>query len=178
MNLQEHFLLTALAEAKYKYNSLDIDHQTGCDFIDGKNVGLIFPRSLLNLCKSKWSDRKIKYFFKGTIIPKRNWLREYSTDGIIESSNRGRDINVKFTYDDKYYESLGGTKFALCPIGDCQWSYRFFEAIMCGAIPVLGDDDIDLFSNDFKYYRHSDTKRYYKKWAKHNLEILMEQNIL
>lgn len=177
-NLQSHFLLKALDEANIKYSSYRVNHKTGIDFVDGKPLSLIFPKSMLDLCISKWTDRSIEYYFKGTLTPKRNWCRFYTDLGIIQDSNRGRDDSVKYTYDTEYYTALGKTKFALCPTGDCPWSYRFFEAIMCGAIPILGQTDIDVLSDGFKFYRHLDTKEYRTDWVNHNLKVLQERNIL
>ncbi len=40
-------------------------------------------------------------------------------------------------WDDEYYQLLGKSQFALCPSGDFVWTYRVFEAALCGAIPVV-----------------------------------------
>ena len=39
--------------------------------------------------------------------------------------------------DDDYFRRLGRSEFVLCPNGDYLWSYRFFEAVLCGAIPII-----------------------------------------
>jgi hypothetical protein len=54
----------------------------------------------------------------------------------IWSSNRGRVFPQK-SWDEDYYKILSNSKFVLCPSGDYIWSYRFFESILCGAIPVV-----------------------------------------
>lgn len=54
----------------------------------------------------------------------------------IWSSNRGRGFPAK-SWDSEYYENLCNSQFVLCPSGDYIWSYRFFEAILCGAIPIV-----------------------------------------
>ena len=59
-----------------------------------------------------------------------------SGDLVVWSSNRGRLFPGK-SWDHKYYEILAQSQFVLCPSGDCVWSYRFFEAILCGAIPIV-----------------------------------------
>jgi len=178
MNLQEHFLLTAAAEENLTYFSFVVNHETGCGYIDGKNKGLVFPRSLYKHCLTLWATPIVDYYFKGILTPKRKWCLEYSDKGIIKNSNRGRNPKLKFSYDMEYYKELARSKFALCPTGDCPWSYRFFEAIMCGAIPVLGDDDIDKLSGGFKFYRHSDEKKYRIDWAEHNILLFEKRNLL
>lgn len=57
-------------------------------------------------------------------------------DLVLWSSPRGRSFPVK-SWDEEYYALLADSEFALCPSGDFVWSYRFFEAAMCGAIPVI-----------------------------------------
>lgn len=52
------------------------------------------------------------------------------------SSNRGRSFPRK-AWDEDYYNLLSKSQFVLCPSGDYKWSYRFFESIMCGAIPIV-----------------------------------------
>ena len=61
---------------------------------------------------------------------------------------------------------------------------------MCGAIPVLGDEDNDVYSGDYKVYRdryvrrNSISRRFFKdvpydeEEAKHNLSILRKKCIL
>lgn len=55
---------------------------------------------------------------------------------VFWSSRRGRHFPIK-SWDDEYFALLAASQFVLCPNGDFVWSYRFFEAIMCGAIPIV-----------------------------------------
>ncbi len=52
------------------------------------------------------------------------------------SSDRGRTFPIK-SWDEDYYRFLAGSQFVLCPSGDYTWTYRFYEAILCGAIPIV-----------------------------------------
>jgi len=63
-------------------------------------------------------------------------LRLQIGDLLVWSSQRGRTFPVK-AWDQEYYELLAASKFVFCPSGDCIWSYRFFEAILCGALPIV-----------------------------------------
>lgn len=54
----------------------------------------------------------------------------------VRGSGRGRTVPLKF-WDEDYFELLSDSEFVLCPDGDYAWSYRFFEAVLCGAIPVV-----------------------------------------
>lgn len=66
---------------------------------------------------------------------RRPTLRNYG-DFYVWSSERGRVLPAK-AWDDAYYDSLARSQFVLCPTGDHIWSYRFFEAVLCGAIPIV-----------------------------------------
>jgi hypothetical protein len=57
-------------------------------------------------------------------------------DLLLWSSERGRVFPWK-AWDDEYFKLLGRSSFVLCPSGDFVWSYRFFEAVLCGAIPIV-----------------------------------------
>lgn len=51
-------------------------------------------------------------------------------------TNQGRKFPEK-AWDQDYYETLLNSKYVLCPDGDYIWTYRFFESVLCGAIPVI-----------------------------------------
>jgi hypothetical protein len=56
-------------------------------------------------------------------------------------SDQGRLFPRK-SWNTAYYDLLLRSKFVLCPSGDFKhngvaWTYRFFEAAICGAIPVI-----------------------------------------
>jgi predicted O-methyltransferase YrrM len=36
-----------------------------------------------------------------------------------------------------YFQTMAQSKFVLCPAGDGPWSFRFYETLLCGAIPVV-----------------------------------------
>ena len=54
---------------------------------------------------------------------------------MLGASDKGRLFPGK-AWDDEYFKMLLRSKFVLCPAGDFVWTYRFFESIMCGAIPI------------------------------------------
>lgn len=55
---------------------------------------------------------------------------------VFWSSNRGRVFPLK-AWDEEYFRLLADSQFVLCPSGNYVWTYRFFESIMCGAIPII-----------------------------------------
>jgi len=172
MLLQEYYARHACDEINLNNPKIKIDHLNGKTIINGKSYDIILPRSLISYCKSLWDERVSEFYFKGVIAKNRKWIKQY--DNVYES-NRGRDKNLKYSLDKDYYKSLAKTKFALSPIGGCQWSYRMFEAIACGAIPILGDNDIDIFADDYKFFRHSDKKEYNIEYANYNYKMLLQK---
>jgi hypothetical protein len=91
------------------------------------------------------------------------------------SSNFGRLFPGK-SWDEDYFKLLSRSQFVLCPKGDCVWSYRFYEAILCGAIPIV-EDSSPAF-DEFKYMNVNQDARLFK-WsleiAQYNLKILKKR---
>jgi hypothetical protein len=57
-------------------------------------------------------------------------------DVTLWSSERGRRFPTK-AWDEEYFRMLADSESVLCPSGDYVWSYRFFEACLCGAMPLV-----------------------------------------
>lgn len=70
-------------------------------------------------------------------------------DLFLWSSIRGREFPIK-SWDREYYKVLSDSEFVLCPNGDYIWTYRFFESVLCGAIPVV-ESDCKLYKG-FRYF--------------------------
>jgi hypothetical protein len=88
------------------------------------------------------------------------------------SSNYGRLFPGK-SWDEEYFKLLSQSQFVLCPKGDCVWSYRFYEAILCGAIPIV--EDTCSAMRNFIFFHTSDDA-YSLEWnrdiALHNLNVI------
>lgn len=79
---------------------------------------------------AKWFRRRIQRAAPPAIT-------KVESDGIVFwSSARGREYPVK-AWDEDYYQAMARAQLVLCPSGDFVWTYRFFEAALCGAIPVV-----------------------------------------
>ena len=94
---------------------------------------------------------------------------------IIWSSNRGRKFPIK-AWDDEYFKVLGDSQFVLCPSGLCIWSYRFFESILCGAIPIV-ESNCDAYEGfRFKYMTDdASTFVWSKEDAEYNYKLCLER---
>ncbi|SES69039.1 exostosin domain-containing protein [Thalassotalea agarivorans] len=85
---------------------------------------------------------------------------------LLWSSDRGRNFPIK-SWDNEYFKVLANSKFVLCPSGDYVWSYRFFESILCGAIPVI-EEYCEAY-NGFRFQYMSE-KASNLKWSKEDAE--------
>ncbi|MEO1377909.1 MAG: exostosin family protein [Cyanobacteria bacterium J06635_10] len=97
-----------------------------------------FPNSRLYLnTKEPLIVRLVNKLLKKINLPTLPTISKKNINGIVFwSSNRGRVFPVK-AWDDQYFRLLANSQFVLCPSGDHVWTYRFFESIMCGAIPII-----------------------------------------
>lgn len=143
---------------------VDISHSEPFVRLGQHKQPLIFPEKMFKLCKSYWQEeREIDYLFIGLIGPERQkslekWIKKNKVADkkqniVIKNSNTGREFPEK-AWDSNYYEMLANAKFVLCPNGDFIWTYRFFEAALCGAIPVI-EDYCELYEGFIYYSMHS-----------------------
>lgn len=148
-----------------------IDHATPKTIVDGKEYSLVFPRFLINTGVPKTKGM----LFMGLITDKRmDWLKQFPNATIINSL-RGRCDSTK-VYDKIYFDKMAQAKFALCPNGDFTWTYRFFEAILCGAIPII-QHYCELYEG-FHFYFNASNIHYNKTWVKDNLYLLEKTMML
>lgn len=141
-------LLNEKKDSKSLIQSTKDDHLNGHNFINNIKIPLTFPMYLLNYIDNLSKKKEYDYNFIGVITKKREWVEKYNNEySIIEQSGRGRD--KKYTIDKNYYNILSKSKFTITPTGDCPWSYRFFEAIMCLSIPILENNSNDIHMKDY-----------------------------
>ena len=95
-------------------------------------------------------------------------------DVAVWSSERGRRFPTK-AWDDDYYDLLARSQCVLCPSGDYLWSYRFFEAVLCGALPII-EEPVPLYDG-FRYRTMADAGD--PAWsaadAEHNFRLCRER---
>ena len=131
------------------------DHSQPFTEIGAYSASLLFPRLVTNFYAKKNKINKV--YFKGLITTKRfkyifksvkmidgieclSLLKLLFTSKVetssfcILKSERGRLSNTKY-WDEKYYSELARYKFILCPPGDFDWTYRYYESILVGGIP-------------------------------------------
>ena len=96
-------------------------------------------------------------------------------DLVFWSSTRGRRFPIK-AWDDDYFKFLANSQFVLCPSGDYVWSYRFFEAILCGAIPIV-EQSCHAYKG-FRFLHLHDSPQdieWSQEDAEHNFKLCVER---
>jgi hypothetical protein len=128
-----------------------------------------FDLPITNSFVNKWRNKIYNFFNFDSIVTKK------INNLIIWSSNKGRKFPVK-AWDEDYFMLLGDSKFVLCPSGVCVWSYRFFESILCGAIPIVEYHCAAYEGFRFKYMT-DDAKSFIwsKEDAEHNYNLCLER---
>jgi pyruvyltransferase len=176
--LQEFYAKKFIEETmEKKYQNLSINHILGTTTINNQIYGLIFPPSMISMISGLSKEKRYEYYFKGLITDSRKWVYDFQTpSSFIQTSTYGRDPSKKYAYDMDYYTNMSLSKFVICPIGGCPWSYRFFEAIMCFAIPIMEKDTTDKYCKDYTYFEVGDTYIYSHDVALKNYTIFLEKN--
>jgi hypothetical protein len=127
---------------------VEVDHKQPAVVIGSLRRPLLFPQTAFELYRRSWEPRGLFASFAGnpSRVRKRvlnRWKRSQhrATQRVISVTwtEKGRRWPVK-AWDPSYVSELGRSQFALCPAGDFQWTYRFFEAAAAGAIPIVETD--------------------------------------
>jgi hypothetical protein len=147
-----------------------IEHKENPKTIIGdREFKLIFPKFMFNYANNNQKD--IETLFCGLITDKRKpFLNKFKAE--IINSNRGRDNQIK-NLDKEYFNLMSRAKFVLCPDGDFVWTYRFFEAIIFKAIPII-QNNCPLYEG-YKFYNEGDKMEYKEEWIEHNLNKLKRE---
>lgn len=154
---------------------------------------LVFPRQMLSKCRDGWANTD-KITFMGFKTPKRmdalkRWLkRTYDVDAALENESGYIGNNVEIVWranrqcfpqkawDGPYYDGLLSSGFVLCPDGDFIWTYRFFEAVICGAIPII-ENMCGLYEGFYFYDMNTPREEliYRPEQAADNFKLLMQK---
>lgn len=141
-----------------------IHKETPKTTIGNREFTLIFPKYIFNY----ETNKTINTLFIGKITPQRKeFLKDFNAT--IINSNRGRDKKIK-SKDEEYFKLMSKAKFILCPNGSFIWTYRFFEAIIFKAIPII--EDFSKLYEGYKFYTKDEKPIYREDWIEHNLNKL------
>lgn len=155
------------------------DHLAGLNHINGVQLPVVFPLYLKEYIDSIPKNKTVDYNFIGVITPTRKTLLEkyLGSDAIILNSARGRIRGPeKYMPDESYYTTISKSRFTFTPTGDCPWSYRFFEAILCLSIPILEKNSDDKYYGDYFCYFEDDDHVYSRELAVRNYNTLVNSS--
>lgn len=162
-------------------NTVLVDHQRPTTLVGKVERPLLFAHGVANRCELHWKDqRTLRLSFAGLMTRQREralrpLVEAFGDDFTVISTDTGRTWPRK-AWDDSYYETLGRSALTACPDGDFAWSYRFFEAALCGSIPVIESDCSQ--HEGFRYYRMTDSPsqmEWRSDWAQHNAALARER---
>ena len=126
----------------------------------------------------QFTDNKTKRKY----VTKGNFDYTISKSGFVPKENlKNGKVNY---FDIKYFENMCKSKFCLCPAGDVNWSYRFFESLICKTIPIV-DKESETYRKSYekeigyKYYLTTSPEFVYREdWVEHNYNLFMKYHTL
>lgn len=118
----------------------------------------------------------------------RNTKRNYRTMGKFDWTLRRNGfvpkevpVGQRNYFDRSYFTLMAKSLFVLCPAGDAPWSMRFYEALMCKAIPIVEKSEHTCRTTqeaalDYRFYLPNENHIYHEDWAEHNYRIFREHH--
>ncbi len=184
MTKQEAMFKLALKEAGLEFSEEDIkiDHKNGKDYYKSIEYEVIFPWSFVEKARKLWQlNRNYEYNFIGNLVPSREWIKKFDDpNSFIKDSKLGRILPKELFDDKEYYNIIADSKFTLCPSGTDTdkgyiWTYRFFEAIMCGSIPIVDVIDERNMSH-YKFYKPDEKHIYSNEIVEYNCALFLKEH--
>lgn len=124
-----------------------------CELNHNKIYDFCFIGSInSNYEKRKWViDFAKKYFTDNSIFINTdnnpNWILlgsfDYSNKNLgycpkNMPNNQSKQVQYRVVKENiEYFEKMCKSKYVLCPAGDSEWSFRFYEVLMCKSIPIV-----------------------------------------
>jgi hypothetical protein len=118
-------------------------------------------------------QRAIEALWSATGLRERRTFRIRGGDFVLSSSRAGRRFPEK-AWDHPYIDTLAHSRFVLCPNGDSVWTYRFFEAAMCGAVPII-EEPCPLYEGFAYRTMADDDDTWSREMAEHNYALCAER---
>jgi len=143
----------------------------------GSHEGLfLYPKQLFKKSKALWTERDQEYLFRAYPTPDRlkaaaEWMENTGLVPSVKMHNFERMTGSSKLWDEEYYRDIARSKFSVIPNGldgelpehksssDLKWTYRFLDALLCGAIPIV-QGHTALYEG-FEYYLMSDKEYIY-----------------
>lgn len=100
-----------------------------------------------------------------------------------DAASQYRDVHQNCVY----FETMCQSRFVLCPAGDSLWSFRFYETLMCGSLPIVESPHHTYRTReeallDYRYVLAGDhtwpAEEDYDAWVRHNTDLLWRHHTL
>jgi len=161
---KSHYVKSVISTYDWLDNFILLALESTRDLIEEQDIGIIPINTLTDKVFFNTNKRIFLYSFLGEtehkFLPDYHVRRKISLlikkeDILIESklSNKLRVKLLKYYKTNNDYELVARNSiFTLCPAGYGSWTYRFFQSIIWGSIPVLFSDNyIKPFKNFIDY---------------------------
>lgn len=148
---QEQLLRLALRERGLDDSllTIEVDHVAGKSIVGDKEVGIVYPDSIIQ--RSGYEDNKktISFYFNGMITEdgaRQRLLQPFVPMPAAEiiHSVKGRLRWKKSTYNKGYWSQMAAAQYCLCPHHtdwsdgkELLWTYRFIETALVRSVPIL-----------------------------------------
>jgi hypothetical protein len=101
-------------------------------------------------------------------------------------NNQSRESQYRVVSENlNYFGKMCQSKYILCPIGDAEWSFRFYETLMCKSLPIVECDHhtyrtIQEYEIKYKYllYNNINTEIVYDDYINENTKLFEKYHLL
>jgi hypothetical protein len=142
----------ALFSREYYNQIQNLNHEKKYDYVFIGNLrdNIIHNRSwIIDFAKKHFTANSI--FINTNTLGEENWKslgvfdftythksKCFSPMNYNGDINQTKAVQYRIVSENKFYfETMCQSKFCLCPAGDCPWSFRFYEVLMCKSIPIV-----------------------------------------
>lgn len=159
-----------------KVNEINCEKKYNYIFIGSykNNLGKIFNRKwIFSFIKNNFDNKSYLEFTDNET--KKNYIKKGNFDHTLDNNTKNEN-----NFDYSYYNKLKKSKFCLCPAGDCIYSVRFYEALLCKTIPIVSNK-VETYRSkaekkiDYKFYLSSEKNKVYnQEMIDHNYKIFLK----
>jgi hypothetical protein len=179
----------AIFSNKY-YNELcDLNHEKVHDycFIGSINSWYKNRKWVIEFAKKYFTSKSI--FINTDNDP--NWVLlgdfDYSNKNLgycpkNQQNNQSKNVQYRVIKENLFYfETMCKSKYVLCPAGDTEWSFRFYETLMCKTLPIVISWHHTYRTKEeakikYKYLLVENIEEHIKKLCDEDYNILVSEN--
>lgn len=189
MLIQEYNARQAIIESKQPIKEFKLNHSFPGIVFNGISYHLLYSKIHIAKCRRLWLvDRPINVLYRvnsngvDRIEKILNWQKlnpNTKADVQLITYDTRKDTSIKF-FDEDYLNNMAKSKFAIIPDGLNRqgdymvWTYRFIDAVLCGAIPIV-ESTCNLYDGFKYYYVNDELPKYDPEIKNHNIKHLISK---